>query len=385
MKFFVKYCFCAILLISHIFPLFAQDRMVKVFLDIDSLQKGIYVLGVKSIDESSMRVRVRYIGDGKAKFKFKIDTVSEVRIVRITKKRGFARAERIIGYIEPGRELYVKGKSDKYGVRYNTRGGGRLNTEFVEAREHIYPFLEMESRYEKKGLSLWKNDRDQALEYFRKSDSVRLKVIPMQRVAFAKNHLDYEISSYYLWQSGVSRDSLQLYLESIPKDISQTYYGACLARYVKAVTETSMGRLAPNFTSGTAAGGLIDIHNLALKSEYVILDFWGTWCPPCMLEMPQLKDLYEMYNDRIEIVGIACKDEEKKWRRIIEANDLNWHNVLNSRKNNIADLYGVMKFPSKVVLDRNARVVYSDLHGNGNGEVGFYDFMKQALQSSLVK
>lgn len=213
---------------------------------VDSLPKGMYALGVQSLDGTDRQRRYKYIGNGKAKFRFRIDTVSEVRILKIRLKPGLLRAERIICYTEPGSNISIKGESHENGISYRVTVGSKLNDEFIEAREYLYTFLESETQYEKIGLAKWKSDQDYAQELLNKSDSVRFSVIPNARAQFAKDHPNYEISSKYLLQNDLAKDTLYKYFDRIPMATRRTHYGSQLEKYIKALRSTSIGDIAPN-------------------------------------------------------------------------------------------------------------------------------------------
>src|SRR5690606_4529154 len=69
----------------------------------------------------------------------------------------------------------------------------------------------------------------------------------------------------------------------------------------------------------------------SLKGKFYLIDFWGSWCGPCMAGMPGLKALKAKYPAHLEIVGIA-KDSENAWRKEIERSQLNWIHILNGNQ-----------------------------------------------------
>lgn len=93
------------------------------------------------------------------------------------------------------------------------------------------------------------------------------------------------------------------------------------------------------------------------KGKYVLLDFWGTWCGWCIKGIPQMKEYYEKYKNRMEIVGICCNDTEEKWRNGVSKHGLPWTNLYNGYDKEVTTHYAVSGFPTKVLIDPEGNLV----------------------------
>ena len=95
----------------------------------------------------------------------------------------------------------------------------------------------------------------------------------------------------------------------------------------------------------------------SFRGKYVLLDFWGKWCYWCMKGMPQMKEYYAKYKNRIEFVGIDCRDSEDTWRETVESEGLDWTNLYNGNGQEILVNYAVEGFPTKVLIDKEGKIV----------------------------
>lgn len=113
--------------------------------------------------------------------------------------------------------------------------------------------------------------------------------------------------------------------------------------------------VAPDFT-------LTDIHGKPVRlsdyaDRYVVLDFWGTWCPWCIKGMPAMKDYYGKYRRKVTFIGIACRDKVEKVRSLVQTERLPWISAMNGEgDDDVSFLYGVKGYPTKVILRPGLKV-----------------------------
>ncbi len=88
----------------------------------------------------------------------------------------------------------------------------------------------------------------------------------------------------------------------------------------------------------------------SVKGKYVMLDFWGTWCGFCVREIPRLKEYYAKYRDRLEIVGVACRESRASWLAARDRLALPWISLIDEQ-GEVMDMYGVSTFPTHVVIN----------------------------------
>lgn len=112
---------------------------------------------------------------------------------------------------------------------------------------------------------------------------------------------------------------------------------------------------APNFKYETLSGEEIGLSDY--RGQYVLIDFWGTWCKPCLEDMPYLKEAYSKYSDDIKFIGVAADDNKQAVINYVDDNDVPWSQIvvpLNSEKPaEIIEKYNVRMYPSVFLIDPN--------------------------------
>lgn len=125
-----------------------------------------------------------------------------------------------------------------------------------------------------------------------------------------------------------------------------------------------VGQVAPEFTAATYKG---DEFNLAdHDGKYIILDFWATWCGPCMPEVPIIKSLRETYAEKdLTIVSIALEDKSEKFDKFLMENGMTWPQIIQEKQwqDEIPTLYNIGGIPQKYIIGPEGNIVAKNLRG----------------------
>ena len=117
------------------------------------------------------------------------------------------------------------------------------------------------------------------------------------------------------------------------------------------------GDVAPDFELPNLQGSTTKLSSL--RGKYVVLDFWGSWCVWCIRGIPNMKTYYAKYKEKMEILGVDCRDTEDKWKAAVEEHQLPWLQVRcpDEQLQAIAAQYNIEGFPTKVVIDPNGKLI----------------------------
>jgi thiol-disulfide isomerase/thioredoxin len=114
---------------------------------------------------------------------------------------------------------------------------------------------------------------------------------------------------------------------------------------------------SPEF-SGTLLGGG-DFTSAQLAGDVAVLNFWGSWCPPCRVETPQFQEVYdEVRDDGVQFLGVNVKDTEQLADAFLESKAITFPSLFDPTGETALAFrdYPAAAIPSTIVLDRESRV-----------------------------
>lgn len=152
--------------------------------------------------------------------------------------------------------------------------------------------------------------------------------------------------------------------DALGEGAKQSRSGQILKERVARLTRTSAGKLAPDFTLPMPDGKLFTLSKM--KGKIKIVDFWASWCGPCRLNNPILRQLYTQFHAQgLEIVNVSLDEKRDRWLAAVEKDGLTWTQVssLKGWKDEVARLYSVSAIPAIFILDSDNHILASGLHG----------------------
>ncbi len=140
-----------------------------------------------------------------------------------------------------------------------------------------------------------------------------------------------------------------------------------LATYDKRAPGTKFKDMTMNDMDGKE----VTLSQWAGKGNYVLVDFWASWCGPCRQEMPNVVVNYEKYHAKgFEIVGVSFDQNKEPWVKAVQTMGLRWPQMsdLKGWQCAASDLYGIRSIPASMLIDPQGTIIALDLRGKALGK-----------------
>lgn len=137
---------------------------------------------------------------------------------------------------------------------------------------------------------------------------------------------------------------------------------------------------APNFRVTTLKGNSVQLTDMAGK--VVVLDFWATWCHPCVASVGELKELTKKYSqDKVILLSVSADEDEQKWKEFIGKKDMEWEQYWD-KDGSVRKLFNVHAFPTYLVIDQEG-ILRERIVGLNSQQSVVYR-LKEKLQTLLA-
>ncbi|MEM6280121.1 MAG: TlpA disulfide reductase family protein [Verrucomicrobiota bacterium] len=109
-----------------------------------------------------------------------------------------------------------------------------------------------------------------------------------------------------------------------------------------------------------------DVDLSAMRDKVILVDFWATWCAPCLAALPHLLETYEAFQgDGFEVIGISLDENREELARFVEENSIPWPQYFDALggDNELAQRFGIRKIPATFLVGKGGKIVAADLDG----------------------
>lgn len=120
------------------------------------------------------------------------------------------------------------------------------------------------------------------------------------------------------------------------------------------VYNVDVGDKAPGFNLTADAGTGMSLEDY--RGKYVLLNFWATWCPPCIQELPSLNNIHERFRDRgLVVVGVSVDEDKEAYQKFLQQRGVTFPTARDPQQT-VNIRYGTTKFPESYLIDREGYV-----------------------------
>jgi peroxiredoxin len=137
------------------------------------------------------------------------------------------------------------------------------------------------------------------------------------------------------------------------------------------------GAAFPDFEEKDLDGKALSLSQY--KGKVVLVDFWATWCGPCVGELPNVLQTYKKYHDKgFEIVGISLDRSEDSLKKFIKEKEMTWRQYFDGKgwQTKLAEKYGINSIPATYLLDTEGKIIAKGLRG---------DDLEKEVEKALAK
>lgn len=125
------------------------------------------------------------------------------------------------------------------------------------------------------------------------------------------------------------------------------------------------GAVFPDFNVQDIDGKPLSVSQY--KGKTVLIDFWATWCGPCMRELPNVQKVYQKYHDKgFEIIGISLDSNKDTLAGFLKQEKIPWQQYCDTKgwQSPLAEKYGIVSIPSTFLLDKDGKIFAKNVRGD---------------------
>lgn len=207
--------------------------------------------------------------------------------------------------------------------------------------------------------------------------------------AFVRRHRDSPLSIEVLGFNLIRPEAIKYYglidslYNQLSKRLQNTLQGKQLLQSLTERKNSEVGMTAPSFTVKDLNGQVLSLKNF-YNTNYVLIDFWASWCVPCRQEFPYLRQAYAKYQNKgLEIISASTDDDLSKWKTAIYKDSIDkWrHFSVKENTPSVASLYFVIGVPIKILIDKEGRIIDRWLGNSIENTQALEDKLEKILNS----
>jgi thiol-disulfide isomerase/thioredoxin len=320
---------------------------------------------------------------GEFRFTGKVNRISDAYIWTDTSNHNFSDPSVIRFLLEPGNIdiTYDEGSASVKGSKSQAEKKNFDKERFALITPKIQFQKEIDSLHKLFKLHPDSVIREKMDELFAKIYSIN-KLIKPTDMQYIRSHPDSYVSAFLLssYKRGLTMDTLQVYYSLLDNDVKSSTEGKKVLEYIYPLTDDSNFRnknpifgeefnkklheaeSVYDLSSKDTSGHLINMG--AFKGQYLLIDFWASWCGPCIENFPFLEKLMKEYkSDPIQLISVSLDTRDEDWKKAITKYNLTGTQLSDLKGfNGILPVYCkvVTSIPRYVLINREGKIINYD-------------------------
>jgi len=280
-------------------------------------------------------------------------------------------------FIFPGADVKVSGEILDFVNAYPS--GDPANDDLAKLHREIYPILNKVVNLKIESVS--EKDKNKSKE-IRNIIKDELEKVDEIKIDFINKNPSSIASLWYvsdmMMRNQLSNEEAIAIFNKLDKKLNDNPFYKDIEIRIEGIKATKEGQMVPEIkTTSTVDGKEFDLSSY--RGKYVLIDFWGSWCGPCVAEMPKVNEYAKKYKGKLEILGINSGDSKKKLTDFLNEHNYKWQQILSARgesTDNFVLKFNVAGFPTKFIIDPEGKILKRFV---GNSEEAFI-FLDELLK-----
>lgn len=266
-------------------------------------------------------------------------------------------------YLEQG-TITVTGKDKFQNVHLS---GTPLNSDQQAYMDLIAPFQKKEADLIARNASAIAKKDNKASEKLQNEYRTLMLSKHKKEEIYFNQHLGSSVALDWLRNADFllqEKSRAMILFEKLDEKLKQSTAGRKYLKSLQDNVSVETGSIAPDFTAKNISGENISLKSF--KGQYVLLDFWASWCVPCRRENPNMLRIYNKYKTKnFTILALSMDESSSAWIKAIQQDNMPWIQLSDTGAFNgmTARTYGITSIPSNVLIDPQGKIIARNLHG----------------------